>query len=75
VAGPAIATRGFVYVKENEPLLDELRGAVLAALTEGDTGGAYDREVVAARVRAAVRHFISQRFKRKPVVLPIILEV
>ena len=75
VAGPAIATRGFVYVKENEPLLDELRGAVLAALTEGDTGGAYDREVVAARVRAAVRHFISQRFERKPVVLPIILEV
>ena len=75
VAGPAIATRGFVYVKENEPLLEELRSAVLAALTEGDTGGAYDREVVAARVRAAVRHFISQRFERKPVVLPIILEV
>ena len=75
VAGPAIATRGFVYVKENEPLLEELRSAVLAALTEGDTESAYDREVVAARVRAAVRHFISQRFKRKPVVLPIILEV
>ncbi|MBI4627837.1 MAG: ribonuclease J [Candidatus Rokubacteria bacterium] len=75
VAGPAIATRGFVYVKENEPLLDELRSVVLAALIEGDTEGAYDREVVAARVRAAVRHFISQRFKRKPVVLPIILEV
>ena len=75
VAGPAIATRGFVYVKDNEPLLDELRSAVLAALTEGDTESAYDREVVAARVRATVRHFISQRFKRKPVILPIILEV
>ena len=75
VAGPDIATRGFVYVKENEPLLEELRAAVLAALTEGEAEATRDREVLAARVRVSVRHFISQRFRRKPVVLPIILEV
>ena len=75
VGGPDIASRGFVYVKENEPLLEELRAAVLAALTEGEAEATRDREVLAARVRVSVRHFISQRFRRKPVVLPIILEV
>ena len=75
VAGPDIASRGFVHVKENEPLLEELRAAVLAALTEGASEAPRDREALAARVRATVRHFISQRFRRKPVVLPIILEV
>ena len=62
-------------MKENEPLLEELRAAVLAALTEGEAEATRDREVLAARVRVSVRHFISQRFRRKPVVLPIILEV
>src|SRR5438034_617958 len=75
VAGPAIASRGFVYVKENEALLEELGAVVLAALAEGAAEGAFDRETVAARVRAAVRHFVNQRFRRKPLVLPLILEV
>jgi len=75
VAGPEIASRGFVYVKENEALLDELKAVVLAAVAEGDAEAAFDRAVVGARVRAAVRHFVHQRFRRRPVVLPIILEV
>ncbi len=75
VAGPEIASRGFVYVKENEPLLEELKATVLAALAESEPGAAFDRDVVAARVRTAVRQLINQRFRRKPVVLPIILEV
>jgi ribonuclease J len=74
VAGPEIASRGFVYVKDNEPLLEELRAAVLAALAEGAPEAAFDRDAVSARVRSAVRQFVNQRFRRKPVVLPIILE-
>jgi len=75
VAGPEIASRGFVYVKENEPLLEELKKAVLAALAERDPRAPSDREQVGATVRSTVRHFVNQRFRRKPVVLPIILEV
>ncbi len=75
VAGPEIASRGFVYVKENEPLLEELKKAVLAALAERDPDAPWERDLVGATVRSAVRHFINQRFRRKPVVLPIILEV
>ena len=75
VAGPEIASRGFVYVKENELLMEELKNAVLAALAERDSDAPFDRELVGATVRSAVRHFVNQRFRRKPVVLPIVLEV
>ncbi len=75
LAGPEIASRGVVYVKENEALLDQLRAAVTAALGERDPEAPWDREAMAARLRTAVRQFINQRFHRKPIVLPMILEV
>jgi ribonuclease J len=75
VAGPEIASRGVVYVKESEALIEELRAAVTRALGERDPRAPFDREMASALVRAAVRQFINQRFQRKPVVLPIILEV
>jgi ribonuclease J len=75
VAGPEIASRGVVYVKENEALLEELRAAVAKALGQRDATAPLDRELMSALVRTAVRQFINQRFQRKPVVLPIILEV
>ena len=75
VSGPEIVSRGFVYVKENEAVLDELKTAVRAALATRDAGAPFDRDVVAALMRTAVRQFINQRFERKPVVLPMILQV
>ena len=74
VAGPEIASRGFVYVEESRELLEELKRAVLAALAGGEPGAGFDREEAGARVRTAVRQLINQRFGRKPVVLPMILE-
>ncbi|HSF05622.1 MAG TPA: ribonuclease J [Methylomirabilota bacterium] len=74
-AGPEIASRGVVYVKESEPLLDELRAAIVAALAGREPAAAVDREAIAGLVRVTVRSFINQRFQRKPVVLPMILEV
>ena len=73
VAGPDVASRGVVYVKENEPLLEEVRETARAALAERSPEEPFEREVAAARVRTAVRQLINQRFHRKPVVLPIIL--
>jgi ribonuclease J len=75
VAGPDLASRGVVYVKESEALLDALRTAVIAALDEPSTDEPWDREAIATRVRTTVRQFINQRFQRKPVVLPMVLEV
>jgi ribonuclease J len=74
VAGPEIASRGVIYVKENEALIDELKSAVLHALADHNGADAVDRDTAAARVRMAVRAVINQRFHRKPVVLPMIME-
>ena len=75
VAGPEIASRGVVYVRESEALLEALRATVIAALAERSADEPWDREAIGARVRTVVRQFITQRFQRKPVVLPMILEV
>jgi ribonuclease J len=75
VAGPEIASRGVVYVKENETLLEDMKSAVRAALAARAPDEPWDREAIGARVRTAVRQLVNQRVQRKPVVLPIILEV
>jgi len=74
-AGPEIVSRGVVYVKESEPLLDELRATIVAALAGREPTAVVDREAIAGLVRVTVRSFINQRFQRKPVVLPVILEL
>jgi len=75
VAGPEIVSRGFVYMKEADALMDEVKTAVRDALAGRREPEAFDRELVGAMVRSAARRFINQRFQRKPVVLPVILEV
>jgi ribonuclease J len=74
VSGPSIASRGVVHVKENEPLIEELRLAVSQAVNEMSAPGRLDRDALAERMRFAVRRFVNQRFQRKPVILPMILE-
>ncbi|MBI4609679.1 MAG: ribonuclease J [Candidatus Rokubacteria bacterium] len=75
LAGPEIASRGFVYVKESEEILEEVKTVVREALAERDTAAPVNRELLGSLMRSAVRRFINQRFQRKPIVLPIVLEV
>jgi ribonuclease J len=75
VAGPEIASRGFVYMKESEELMEEVKKAVREALAARQEPEVIDRELIGAVVRSAVRRFINQRFDRKPVVIPLVLEV
>jgi ribonuclease J len=75
VAGPEIVSRGFVYMKEADALMEEVKAAVRDALFSRQEPEVFDRELVGATVRSAVRRFVNQRFQRKPVVLPVILEV
>ena len=75
VAGPEIASRGFVYVKESDELMEEVKLAIREALAAREEPEVIDRELIGAIVRSAVRRFINQRFDRKPVVIPLVLEV
>lgn len=74
VAGPEITSRGFVYMKEADELMEEVKTAVREALAGRQEREVFDKELVGAMVRSAVRRFINQRFQRKPVVLPVVLE-
>jgi ribonuclease J len=75
VAGPEIASRGFVYMKESDELMEEVKRAVREALAAREEPEVIDRELIGAIVRSAVRRFVNQRFDRKPVVIPLVLEV
>lgn len=75
LAGPEIASRGFVYVKESEEVLEAVKVTIREALAGREAAVPVDREHLGALVKGAVRRFITQRFQRKPVVLPVIMEV
>ena len=74
IAGPEIASRGWVYERESETVLAEARAALREALGAGEREEPMTREALVALLRGTLRRFISQRYERKPIVLPIILE-
>ncbi|HLC41139.1 MAG TPA: ribonuclease J, partial [Methylomirabilota bacterium] len=75
LAGPEIVSRGFVYVKESEALMEEAKEVVRQALAERDASAPVYKELLGSLIRSAIRRFINQRYDRKPIVLPVILEV
>jgi ribonuclease J len=75
VAGPELVSRGWVYEREAEGVLEEARTALREALAERSGESPLGREAVGALLRGTLRRFINQQFDRKPIVLPIVLEV
>jgi ribonuclease J len=75
LTGPEIITRGWVYAPEAEALLDEARARVLASLEEAADDGAIDYETLKRHVRRALGSFVSERTKRRPMIVPIVMEV
>ena len=76
VSGPDIVSRGFVYVRESEELMDEVRQIATDAINRClDRGGAIDRMELKTAVKDDLTKFLYQRTKRKPMVLPIIMNL
>ena len=75
VAGPEIASRGFVYMKEADEIMADVKAAIRSALAARDPGATPDALLYGALIKSAVRRFINQRFQRKPIVIPVVLEV
>jgi ribonuclease J len=73
VTGPEIVTRGWVYAPEAEELLGEARDAVLASLAEAE--GSTDYETIRRHTRRALARFINDRTRRRPIVIPVVVEV
>ncbi|WFA09664.1 ribonuclease J [Tissierella sp. Yu-01] len=75
VSGPDIVSRGFVYVRESEDLMEEARSVVRAALAECEKKRITDWATLKSNVRDALRSYLYDKIKRNPMILPIIMEV
>lgn len=75
LAGPDIVSRGFVYVRESENLMDEAREVVTEAMDKCLDRNVTDWGKIKNMVRDSLSEFIWKRTKRDPMILPIIMEV
>jgi mRNA degradation ribonuclease J1/J2 len=75
LAGPDIITRGFVYVKESESLIHETRDLVRKELERCLGEGITEWVVIKSSIKNAVGRFLYEKTKRRPLILPIIMEI
>ena len=75
VAGPDIISRGFVYVRESEGLMDEAKDIVRDIILECEEKGITDWATLKSNVRDELRSYLYEKTKRKPMILPIIMEI
>ena len=76
VGAPEVASRGFVYVRESESLMDETRDRIAEALNAGrGRRRAGDANALRGQVREIVGQLLWERTHRRPVILPVVTEV
>lgn len=75
VAGPDIVSRGFVYVRESEGLMDDAKKLVNTVLEECADNHIHEWGTIKTRVRDALSRLLYERTKRNPMILPVIMEV
>ena len=75
VSGPDMVSRGFVYVRESEELMDEAKAIARRVLEECCQRHSHDWSTMKSRVRDELSRMLFQKTKRSPMILPIIMEV
>ena len=75
LAGPDIVSRGFVYVRESEALMDEARRLVNSTIEQCADENVREWSAIKLRVRDNLSRLLYNRTKRSPMILPIIMEV
>ena len=75
LAGPDLVSRGFVYVRESEDLLEEARQVASEAVEACIEGKVRDWTAIKAAVKDTLSEFVWKRTQRRPMILPIIMDV
>ena len=75
VSGPEIVSRGFVYVRESEQLMEDARMKIQEALDRCEANGSTDWGTIKNSVRDILGKFLYEKTRRRPMIMPIILEV
>jgi len=75
VAGPDVISRGFVYVRESEELMDKSREKVKIVLDNCFEKGITDWSTIKSQIKDALSRYLYEKTKRRPMLIPIIMEV
>jgi ribonuclease J len=75
MAGPDIISRGFVYVRESEDLIEAAKSVVGAALRKCEENNVREWSTLKSAIRDSLKDYLYQKTKRRPMILPIIMEV
>lgn len=75
VSGPDIVSRGFVYVRESEALMEDVKAKVKQALEKCELENVTEWATIKSNVRDALGKYLYERTRRRPMILPIITEV
>ena len=75
VAGPDVLSRGFVYVRDSENLMEEIKKLLRAKIDEFEEKHITDWATIKSLLREELRDYIYKKTKRDPMILPIIMEV
>ncbi len=75
ISGPDIITRGFIYVKESEQLMEELRMVALEAIDRCGTKRRRDWATIKSSIKNDLSGYLYKQTKRNPMILPVIMEI
>ena len=75
ISGPDIVSRGFVYVRENEGLIDEVKKLALDILEDCAEKNIHEWGIIKNRIKDEISKLIAQKTRRAPMILPILQEV
>ena len=75
VSGPDVVSRGFVFVKEAEALMEEARQTAYETIMRCYDRNIYDWAAIKSRVRDDVSRLMYERTKRSPMILPVLMEI
>ena len=75
ISGPDIITRGFIYVKESEELMDELREVAIEAIDRCGRRRNRDWAAMKSAIKSDLSGYLYKHTKRNPMILPVIMEI
>ena len=75
LAGPDIISRGFVYVRESEDLMDSIKRQICKDISNMESEGIKDWTTIKTRVKDTLHDFVYSKTKRNPMIIPIISEI
>ena len=75
ITGPDIITRGFIYVKESEDLMEDLRGVAMEAIERCQRKRVKDWSAIKSAIKNDLSGYLFKTTKRNPMILPVIMEI